>query len=261
VICHCRICRERWFQRFVVRFWIAAFIAIAVGAILGLCSCGTVRPQSGGGTTTTLGGGSAPTTVRTDAPENPQTPTTTTVEKTTERTYEIPPTTDGSATASVRSSDREHSETAPSSDDGSRGAPVAAPSTSSPHVLHERTVERSTTTIGTAQKDTARELGARLANLRGVMWVGVLLLIGGPIVGWKLGWFTNGCIAGGVGLLLIILATVIPGNEAWFGLFGLLAIPVVAFVYYRAHHDARAANPFLAANQAAPSSSSTPPAA
>ncbi len=96
---------------------------------------------------------------------------------------------------------------------------------------------RRAASFGSAQKDTARELGARLANMRGVMWVGVLLLVGGPLVGWKLGWFTNGCIAGAVGLLLIILSTVIPGNEAWFGLGGLFLIPIVAFVYYRAQRD------------------------
>jgi hypothetical protein len=107
-----------------------------------------------------------------------------------------------------------------------------------PVVLRETVTERATTTLGTAQKDTARDLGARLANLRGVLWCGTFLLVGGPLLGWKLGWFTNGLIAGAVGLLLIILSTVIPGHEAWFGLFGLGAIPLVAFVYYRAHHDA-----------------------
>ena len=87
----------------------------------------------------------------------------------------------------------------------------------------------------------------------------VLLLIVGPIVGWKLGWFTNGCIAGGVGLLLIILSTIIPGNEVWFGLAGLLVLPLVGYVYYRGHFDAKSQNPFVAPTSAADSKS--PPAA
>jgi len=95
------------------------------------------------------------------------------------------------------------------------------------------------TELGTAQKDTARELGARLANMRGVMWVGIALMVGGPLLGWQLGWIVNGMIAGAVGLGLVILAQVVPGNEAWFGLFGLLLLPVVAYAYYKSQADAR----------------------
>jgi hypothetical protein len=219
------------------------FIALTLAALAG---CAAIKPQRGGSSTTTLGGATAPTVVTNAAPENPQTPSTTTVEKTTERDYEIPHETDEGATALVTSNDRqgvprsEHSETAPSKDVGLRGAPVVAQSL--PRILRERTTERATTQTGIAQKDTARELGARLANMRGVMWVGVLLLVAGPIVGWKLGWFTNGCIAGAVGLLLIILSAVIPGNEAWFGLAGLLLIPLVAYAWYHGHHTATTAS-------------------
>jgi hypothetical protein len=116
---------------------------------------------------------------------------------------------------------------------------VNPPSPPRIRLVRELVHEKATTQLGTAQKDTVRELGVRLASMRGVMWVGVLLLVGGPIVGLKMGWFTNGCIAGGVGLLLIILSQVLPGNEAWFGLFGLLLIPAVSFIYYRARKDER----------------------
>ena len=137
---------------------------------------------------------------------------------------------------------------------------VSGPGAAAPGaILRETVTERVTTQTGSAQKDTARELGVRLQNTRGVMWVGVLLLIVGPIVGWKLGWFTNGCIAGGVGLLLIILSTIIPGNEVWFGLAGLLVLPLVGYVYYRGHFDAKSQNPFVAPTSAADSKS--PPAA
>ncbi|MCX6951171.1 MAG: hypothetical protein NTV51_03155 [Verrucomicrobia bacterium] len=199
--------------------------ALSAGVVAALLAgCGAVRPQRGGLSTTTLGGATAPTVVTSAAPENPATPSTTTVEKTTVRDYRPGP---------------------PAAPTPSHPTPVVAPVpslpvSSVPALIRETVSERATTITGVAQKDTARELGTRLANLRGVLWVGVLLLVGGPLVGWKLGWFANGCIAGAVGLLLIILSTVLPGHEAWFGLLGLGIIPVVAFAYYRAHHDATA---------------------
>lgn len=197
-----------------------------------LSACTGVRPQKGGGSTTSLGGATAPTVVQTTAPENPQTPTTTTVEKSTTREFSEP------LHREHRALPTESTEPTP------KPSSVSSDRASVPSVSHalvrETVVERSTTQTGAAQKDTARELGAKLANMRGVLWVGVALLVLGPIVGWKLGWFTNGCIAGAVGLLLIILSTVIPGNEAWFGLGGLLLIPLVGFVYYRARHDGSA---------------------
>ena len=228
----------------------------ARAVLLGACvllfgACMATRPQRGGASTATLGGAAGPTVVTSAAPENPSTPSTSTVEKTTVRVYQLPPTTPATA-GSQGDSAREQPETSPRRASAPMESRVAAavvsgaspataasrPAADAAGLFREEVTERVTTTLGSAQKDTSRELGARLANLRGVLWVGVALLIGGPLLGWKLGWFTNGCIAGLVGLLLIILSTVIPGHEAWFGLLGLGAIPVVAFVYYRAHHDA-----------------------
>jgi hypothetical protein len=42
---------------------------------------------------------------------------------------------------------------------------------------HEET--RATTELGAAQKDTARELSAKLASLKGIVWVGVALFLFG----------------------------------------------------------------------------------
>ncbi len=208
----------------------APLAILLVVSVLWLGGCALMKPLQGGATTTTLGGTAAPTVVKNRAPENPSTPSTTTVEKTTTREYAAPNTSEGQP-APTAPSVKENS--VPDRKDASTSvAPV--PSV----ILRETVHEVATTQTGAAQKDTARDLTARLANMRGVMWAGVLLLIGGPLIGWKLGWFTNGCIAGAVGLLLIILSTVIPGNEAWFGLGGLLVIPLIGFAYYKAHHDA-----------------------
>ena len=46
-----------------------------------------------------------------------------------------------------------------------------------PVVEHEET--RAKTELGAAQKDTARELSAKLASLKGIVWVGVALFLFG----------------------------------------------------------------------------------
>lgn len=200
-------------------------VLVALAAVSG---CGVIpKPQQGGGATTTLGGATAPTVSTLAAPENPQSPTSTTIEKSTTREYFPAPTLSQGRSVTDRLA---HNQEA--------GGLNPPPATNSPGLIaREIVTERATTQLGTAQKDTARELGTRLANMRGVMWVGIALLVLGPVVGWKLGWFTNGLIAGGVGLFMIILSTVLPGNEAWFGLIGLIGIPIVGFVYYRARAD------------------------
>lgn len=202
----------------------------AVLSVLAACTA-SPRPQSGGGSTTMFGGATGPTTVTTVAPQNPQTPSTTIVEKTTTREFAAAAASRPETIAAGLKNSISHATRAPAAPS------VAVTAAAAPLIVREIVVERATTKTGAAQKDTARELGARLANMRGVMWVGVLLLIGGPIVGWKIGWFINGAIAGAVGLLLIILAQVVPGNEAWFGLAGLIILPLVGYVYYRAQSD------------------------
>ena len=41
----------------------------------------------------------------------------------------------------------------------------------------EREESRAGTELGAAQKDTARELGAKLSSLKGIVWVGVGLFV------------------------------------------------------------------------------------
>jgi len=42
----------------------------------------------------------------------------------------------------------------------------------------EREETRAKTELGATQKGTARELGAKLANLKGIVWLGVGLFLG-----------------------------------------------------------------------------------
>ena len=86
-----------------------------------------------------------------------------------------------------------------------------------PVVEHEET--RAKTELGAAQKDTARELGAKLASLKGVVWVGVALFLFGlatlfyPPLQALIGSLTTSAaiIAGGIALM--ILPSLIVGNE------------------------------------------------
>jgi hypothetical protein len=90
---------------------------------------------------------------------------------------------------------------------------------SAPAVQTTRTVEKAGTTIGAAQKDTARELGAKLASLKGIVWVGVLMFVFGtatlvyPPLRAIVGSVTTSLaiIAGGIALM--VLPTLIVGNE------------------------------------------------
>ena len=50
---------------------------------------------------------------------------------------------------------------------------------SAPMPVIEREETRAKTELGAAQKDTARELGAKLASLKGIVWVGVVMFVFG----------------------------------------------------------------------------------
>jgi hypothetical protein len=78
---------------------------------------------------------------------------------------------------------------------------------------------RAHTELGAAQKDTARELGAKLASLKGIVWVGVGLFVFGLA---SLVWPPLKVIVGSVttsaalmlgGVALMVLPSMIVGNE------------------------------------------------
>lgn len=88
-----------------------------------------------------------------------------------------------------------------------------------PAVQKVRQVEKAGTSIGAAQKDTARELGAKLSNLKGVVWVGVLMFLFGigalayPPLRVAVGSVTTSAAILAGGLMLIVLPSVVVGNE------------------------------------------------
>jgi hypothetical protein len=90
---------------------------------------------------------------------------------------------------------------------------------SAPAVQTTRTVEKAGTTIGAAQKDTARELGAKLASLKGIVWVGVAMFLFGiatlayPPLRAIIGSVTTSVAIIVGGIALMILPTLVVGNE------------------------------------------------
>ena len=90
---------------------------------------------------------------------------------------------------------------------------------SAPTPVTEREETRARTELGAAQKDTARELGARLSSLKGIVWVGVGLFVFGLA---SLVWPPLKAIIGSVttsaalmlgGVALMILPGLVVGNE------------------------------------------------
>jgi hypothetical protein len=100
---------------------------------------------------------------------------------------------------------------------------------------HEET--RAKTELGAAQKDTARELNAKLASLKGIVWVGVAVFLFGlatmfyPPLKLIIGSITTSAAITVGGLALIVLPTVIVGNE----LLILAGVAAAVGLWFLAH--------------------------
>lgn len=86
-----------------------------------------------------------------------------------------------------------------------------------PVVEHEET--RAKTELGAAQKDTAREFSAKLASLKGIVWVGVVMFLFGlasmfyPPLQAIVGSVTTSAAIVAGGLALMVLPSLVVGNE------------------------------------------------
>jgi hypothetical protein len=104
-----------------------------------------------------------------------------------------------------------------------------------PVVEHEET--RAKTELGAAQKDTARELSAKLASLKGIVWVGVVMFLFGlasifyPPLQAIIGSVTTSAAILVGGIALMILPTLIVGNE----LLILAGVAAAVGVWFFAH--------------------------
>ena len=108
---------------------------------------------------------------------------------------------------------------------------------SSPMPVVEREETKARTELGAAQKDTARELGAKLSSLKGIVWVGIGLFVFGlaslvyPPLKVVIGSVTTSAALMLGGVALMVLPSLIVGNELL-----LLAIVAIAVgVWFLAH--------------------------
>ena len=90
---------------------------------------------------------------------------------------------------------------------------------SAPMAVTEHEETRATTELGAAQKDTARELSAKLASLKGIVWVGVVVFLFGlatmfyPPLKLIIGSVTTSAAITVGGLALMVLPSLVVGNE------------------------------------------------
>ena len=90
---------------------------------------------------------------------------------------------------------------------------------SAPMPVVEREETHAAAELGAAQKDTARELGAKLSSLKGIVWVGVGLFVFGlgslvyPPLKVIIGSVTTSAALMLGGIALMVLPTLVVGNE------------------------------------------------
>jgi hypothetical protein len=114
---------------------------------------------------------------------------------------------------------------------------------SAPMAVVEREETRARTELGAAQKDTARELGAKLASLKGIVWVGVGLFVFGlaslvwpPLKAVIASVTTSAALMLG-GLALMVLPSMVVGNELL--ILGVVGVTVGGWFLAHRHGQLR----------------------
>ena len=114
---------------------------------------------------------------------------------------------------------------------------------SAPMPVIEREETHSRTELGAAQKDTARELGAKLSSLKGIVWVGVGLFVFGlaslvyPPLKVVIGSVTTSAALMLGGVALMVLPSLIVGNELL--ILGAVAVAVGGWFLAHRHGQLR----------------------
>lgn len=92
--------------------------------------------------------------------------------------------------------------------------------------------ETSDVSLGAAQKDVARELGAKLAATRPAVWVGILCVLAGGALLW-FGWPTPALIAAGTGVGLMLFAQMVATHTGLLAVLGIAGVAI--FAVFRAY--------------------------
>jgi hypothetical protein len=246
---------------------LASFLSVWLALALLVTGCAGPRPLKGGkAVTTRKPGGVIEQTLAQG--ENPSQATKQTQETVKVRTYTLP--------AGSRLEQSQPPAAAPAQLSTINSQPInlqastlnPQPSTalilSAPMPVVEREESRAGTELGAAQKDTARELGAKLSSLKGIVWVGVGLFVFGlaslvyPPLKVIIGSVTTSAALLLGGLALMVLPSLIVGNELL--ILGGVAIAVGGWFLAHRHGQLRGivAASTGAQNNAPPSSVATP---
>ena len=200
--------------------YLSRFLCIGFALALLATGCAGPRPLKGGKAVTTHkpAGVIEQTLVQ---GENPSQATKQDQESVRVRTYVLPvgsrieqSQTPGAVTGQIAS-------TAPASRSPStiNSQPSTSFVLSAPMPVVEREETHARTELGAAQKDTARELGAKLSSLKGIVWVGVGLFVFGlaslvyPPLKVIIGSVTTSAALMLGGVALMVLPTLVVGNE------------------------------------------------
>jgi hypothetical protein len=114
---------------------------------------------------------------------------------------------------------------------------------SAPMPVVEREETHARTELGAAQKDTARELGAKLSSLKGIVWVGIGLFVFGlaslvyPPLKAVIGSVTTSAALMLGGVALMVLPSLIVGNELL--ILGAVGLAVGAWFLAHRHGQLR----------------------
>jgi hypothetical protein len=114
---------------------------------------------------------------------------------------------------------------------------------SAPMPVVEREETHAAVELGAAQKDTARELGARLSSLKSIVWVGVGLFVFGiaslvwPPLKVVIGSVTTSAALMLGGVALMILPTLVVGNELL--ILGVVVLGVGGWFLAHRHGELR----------------------
>ena len=181
-------------------------LRLALVGFLAATGCASTKPLKGG-KATTLGKPAGVIEQTVSQSENPAQPSLQDQETVKTRSYTVPT---GSRLEEIR---------ATVSDAGVVVTNVQVVVVSAPMPVVEREEIRAKTELGAAQKDTAREIGAKLSSLKGIVWVGLGLFLFGlaslfyPPVRAVIGSVTTSAAMLVGGLALMVLPSMIVGNE------------------------------------------------
>jgi hypothetical protein len=236
--------------------YLARFLCAGFALVLLATGCAGPRPLKGGrAVTTRKPEGIVEQTLQQG--ENPAQPTKQTQETVKVRTYTVP--------AGSRMEQSPLPVAAPAQLSTINSQPINLPPStlnpqpstafilSAPMPVVEREETRAGTELGAAQKDTARELGAKLASLKGIVWVGVGLFVFGlaslvypPLKVIVASVTTSAALVLG-GVALMVLPSLIVGNELL--ILGCVAIAVGAWFLAHRHGQLRGVVAATAADQ------------